>query len=126
MIKILHVDDEADIRAITKLALESIGGFNVTSCASGTEAIATVADVAPELIVMDVMMPEMDGPTTFRALQDIPDANRIPVIFMTAKTQKDEIESLMALGAIGVIAKPFDPVQLSKEVERIWSARTSG
>ena len=75
---------------------------------------------------MDVMMPEMDGPTTFRALQDIPDANRIPVIFMTAKTQKDEIESLMALGAIGVIAKPFDPVQLSKEVERIWSARTSG
>jgi two-component system, OmpR family, response regulator len=126
MIKILHVDDETDIRAITKLALESIGGFNVTSCASGTEAIATVADVAPELIVMDVMMPEMDGPTTFRALQDIPDANRIPVIFMTAKTQKDEIESLMALGAIGVIAKPFDPVQLSKEVERIWSARTSG
>ena len=126
MIKILHVDDEADIRAITKLALESIGGFNVTSCASGTEAIAAVADVAPELIVMDVMMPEMDGPTTFRALQDIPDANRIPVIFMTAKTQKDEIESLMALGAIGVIAKPFDPVQLSKEVERIWSARTSG
>ena len=125
MIKILHVDDEADIRAITKLALESIGGFNVTSCASGTEAIAAVADVAPELIVMDVMMPEMDGPTTFRALQDIPDANRIPVIFMTAKTQKDEIESLMALGAIGVIAKPFDPVQLSKEVERIWSARTS-
>ena len=126
MIKILHVDDEADIRAITKLALESIGGFNVTSCASGTEAIATVTDVAPELIVMDVMMPEMDGPTTFRALQDIPDANRIPVIFMTAKTQKDEIESLMALGAIGVIAKPFDPVQLSKEVERIWSTRTSG
>lgn len=125
MIKILHVDDEADIRAITKLALESIGGFNVTSCASGTEAIAAVADVAPELIVMDVMMPEMDGPTTFRALQDIPDANQIPVIFMTAKTQKDEIESLMALGAIGVIAKPFDPVQLSKEVERIWSARTS-
>ena len=102
MIKILHVDDEADIRAITKLALESIGGFNVTSCASGTEAIATVA------------------------LQNIPDANQIPVIFMTAKTQKDEIESLMALGAIGVIAKPFDPVQLSKEVERIWSARTSG
>lgn len=125
MIKILHVDDEADIRAITKLALESIGGFNVTSCASGTEAIAAVADVAPELIVMDVMMPEMDGPTTFRALQNIPDANQIPVIFMTAKTQKDEIESLMALGAIGVIAKPFDPVQLSKEVERIWSARTS-
>lgn len=125
MIKILHVDDEADIRAITKLALESIGGFNVTSCASGTEAIAAVADVAPELIVMDVMMPEMDGPTTFRALQDIPNANQIPVIFMTAKTQKDEIESLMALGAIGVIAKPFDPVQLSKEVERIWSARTS-
>jgi len=126
MIKILHVDDEADIRSITKLALESIGGFNVFSCSSGKEAIASVTDTAPDLIVMDVMMPEMDGPTTFLALQKIPDAGRIPVIFMTAKSQKDEIDSLMEVGAIGVIAKPFDPMQLSKEIERIWSARPTG
>lgn len=126
MIKILHVDDEADIRSITKLALESIGGFDVVSCSSGKEAIASVTDAAPDLIVMDVMMPEMDGPTTFLALQKIPDASRIPVIFMTAKSQQDEIDNLMAVGAIGVIAKPFDPMQLSKEIERIWSARHTG
>ncbi|MEP3115085.1 response regulator [Nisaea sp.] len=126
MIKILHVDDEADIRSITKLALESIGGFNVTSCASGKEAMTAVTEAEPDLIVMDVMMPEMDGPTTFAALQKIPGASRVPVIFMTAKSQKDEIDSLMEVGAIGVIAKPFDPMQLSKEVERIWNARPTG
>lgn len=126
MIKILHVDDEADIRSVTKLALESIGGFDVYSCTSGKEAIAAVAEAAPDLIVMDVMMPEMDGPTTFLAFQKIPAASQIPVIFMTAKSQKDEIDSLMEVGAIGVIAKPFDPMQLSKEVERIWNARPSG
>ncbi len=126
MIKILHVDDEADIRSITKLALEAIGGFNVTSCASGKDAMTAVIEAAPDLIVMDVMMPEMDGPTTFAALQKIPDASRVPVIFMTAKSQKDEIDSLMEVGAIGVIAKPFDPMQLSKEVERIWNTRPTG
>ncbi|WP_323795800.1 response regulator [Nisaea sp.] len=126
MIKILHVDDEADIRSIAKLTLESIGGFDVFSCASGKDAIAAVADTAPDLIVMDVMMPEMDGPTTFLAIQKIPAASHIPVIFMTAKTQKDEIDGLMDIGAIGVIAKPFDPMQLSKEVERIWNSRPTG
>ena len=126
MIKILHVDDEADIRSITKLALESIGGFIVTSCSSGKEAVAAVTEAAPDLVVMDVMMPEMDGPTTFLELQKIPDASQIPVIFMTAKNQKDEIDSLMEVGAIGVIAKPFNPMQLSKEVERIWNARSTG
>lgn len=124
MVKILHVDDEADIRSITKLALEAVGGFIVFSCASGKEAISTVGEVEPDLIVMDVMMPEMDGPTTFRALQNIPTASQIPVIFMTAKTQTHEIQELMKVGAIGVIAKPFDPIQLSNEVERIWKGQT--
>ncbi|MEQ8333088.1 response regulator [Nisaea sp.] len=125
MLKILHVDDEADIRSITKLALESIGRFDVLSCASGEEALASVTVQAPDLIVMDVMMPGMDGPTTYRAFQKDPAAARIPVIFMTAKTQSDEVGMLMELGAIGVIAKPFDPVQLSTEVQRIWDSRTS-
>tara|TARA_R110002012_G_scaffold249366_2_gene426917 strand:+ start:1411 stop:1791 length:381 start_codon:yes stop_codon:yes gene_type:complete len=126
MLKILHVDDEPDIRAVTRLALESIGGFDVLSCSSGEEALTSVAAQAPDLIVMDVMMPGMDGPTTYRAFQKDPAAAGIPVIFMTAKTQKDEIGMLIELGAIGVIAKPFDPVQLSAEVQRIWDTRASG
>ena len=92
MIKILHVDDEADIRSVTKLALESIGGFNVVSCASGREALESVVEVVPDLIVMDVMMPELDGPATLSELQKIPVAQSIPVIFMTAKTMQEEIE----------------------------------
>lgn len=126
MLKILHVDDEADIRSVTKLALESIGGFEVVSCASGQEAIDSVADVAPDLIVMDVMMPEMDGPTAFIELQKNPVASPIPVIFMTAKTMQEEIDKLIKFGAIGVIAKPFNPMQLSKDVERIWNERPLG
>ena len=126
MIKILHVDDEADIRSVTKLALESIGGFNVVSCASGREALESVVEVAPDLIVMDVMMPELDGPATLSELQKIPVAQSIPVIFMTAKTMQEEIDKLIGFGAIGVIAKPFNPMQLSKDVERIWNERPLG
>ena len=126
MLKILHVDDEADIRSVTKLALEAIGGFEVVSCASGQEAIDSVADVAPDLIVLDVMMPEMDGPTTLIELQKVCVANPIPVIFMTAKTMPEEIDKLIKIGAIGVIAKPFNPMQLSKDVERIWNDRSLG
>ena len=126
MLKILHVDDEADIRSVTKLALEAIGGFEVVSCASGQEAIDSVADVAPDLIVLDVMMPEMDGPTTLIELQKVCVANPIAVIFMTAKTMPEEIDKLIKIGAIGVIAKPFNPMQLSKDVERIWNDRSLG
>ena len=126
MIKILHVDDEADIRSVTKLALESIGGFNVVSCASGREALESVVEVVPDLIVMDVMMPELDGPATLSELQKIPVAQSIPVIFMTAKTMQEEIDKLIGFGAIGVIAKPFNPMQLSKDVERIWNERPLG
>jgi CheY-like chemotaxis protein len=121
MKKILHVDDEKDIRAVAKLALQSVGGFDLTSCASGQEALDCVAEIAPDLIMLDVMMPGMDGPSTLIELRKREDVAEVPIVFMTAKTQQDEIRSLLDIGAIGVIAKPFDPMKLSEEVRKVWS-----
>jgi len=121
MKKILHVDDEKDMRAVAKLALESVGGFELTSCASGPEALDHVAQAAPDLIMLDVMMPDMDGPSTLLELRKREASAEIPVIFMTAATQAEEIDRLMQLGAIGVIAKPFNPMKLSEEVKTVWS-----
>jgi two-component system, OmpR family, response regulator len=118
--KILLVDDESDIRVVARLALESIGGFTVDECASGLDAPAAAARVQPQLILMDVMMPGQDGPATFRALRAALDLPRIPVVFMTAKVQSQEIEALLKLGALDVIAKPFDPMTLAQTVRTIW------
>lgn len=122
MKKILHVDDEKDIRAVAKLALQSVGGFELTSCASGQEALDSVAQAVPDLIMLDVMMPGMDGPSTLLELRKRKETAGVPVIFMTAATQADEVRGLMDLGAIGVIAKPFDPRKLSEDVMKVWSA----
>lgn len=119
--RILLVDDEADIRQIARLALETVGGFQVEACASGLEAPAAVARFQPQLILMDVMMPGQDGPATFRTLRERLDLPRIPVIFMTAKVQPQEVASFRALGALDVIAKPFDPMTLAQTVRAIWA-----
>lgn len=121
MNKILHVDDEQDIRSIAKLSLQSIGGFEVTSCNSGDDAFTCLEAFTPDLILLDVVMPEMDGPAVLQRLKGQADSTEIPVIFMTAENHPDEVERLKKLGAIGVIAKPFDPRKLSDEVKRIWS-----
>lgn len=121
MKKILHVDDEKDIRAVAKLALQTVGGFELFSCASGQEALDCVAEQAPDLILLDVMMPGMDGPSTLFELRKREDVASVPIIFMTAKTQQDEIRHLLEIGAIGVIAKPFNPMTLGQEVRKVWS-----
>lgn len=118
--RILCVEDEADIREILTLALESIGGFTVESCASGQEALDRVVATDPDLILLDVMMPEMSGPSTLEALQQIPEAATKPVIFLTAKTQASEIEQFKALGAIDVLTKPFSPMTLAEEIKEAW------
>ncbi len=120
--RILLVDDEADIRVITRLALEAIGGFTIDECTSGLEAPAAILRFAPQLVLMDVMMPGRDGPATLLALRADPALPRVPVIFMTAKVQTQEVEALRALGALGVIAKPFDPMTLAQTVRQIWQA----
>ncbi len=115
---IMLVDDEPDIREVAKLALSKIGGFNLIVCHSGEEAFQSLQTSQPQLILLDVMMPEMDGPTTFKKLRD--HQIRTPVIFMTAKIQKAEINDYLEMGAIGIIPKPFDPISLSSDILKIW------
>src|SRR5712692_6585134 len=114
--RILHVDDEPDIREIVELSLGLDPGFTVRSCASGDDALATAVDWPPDLILCDVVMPVMDGPTTLARLRECPQTINIPVVFMTARAQARELEHFRSLGATGVIAKPFDPMKLANSV----------
>lgn len=114
--RILYVEDEADIRAIAQLALESIGGFTMKPCASGEEALREAEAFAPDFLLLDVMMPGLDGPSTLKALRELESLAEVPMAFMTAKVQPSEIEFFISLGALGVIAKPFDPMTLADQV----------
>jgi CheY-like chemotaxis protein len=113
MIRILHVDDEPDIREIVDMSLGLNPEFEVRACASGAEAIAAAVEWSPFVILLDVMMPGMDGPTTLAQLRKNPQTSNIPVLFMTARAQTREIEEIISLGAQGVISKPFDPMTLA-------------
>ncbi len=125
MTRILHIDDEDDIREVARIALEALGGFSVAEARSGREGLALAAQLRPDLILLDVMMPEMDGPETLRALRADPATSAIPVVFMTAKAQRSDVERYRAMGVRGVIAKPFDPVTLSAEVKALgWGVGT--
>jgi CheY-like chemotaxis protein len=119
--RILYVEDEPDIQAVARLALEAVGGFTVAICNSGPEALDSVGAFGPDLILLDVMMPGMDGPSTLKALQALPQAATIPVIFMTAKVQPQERAHYQELGAVGVIPKPFDPMTLSTTIRTLWA-----
>ena len=116
MTKILHVDDDADIREITRISLEVVGPFTLMQCSSGFEALEQGPQFLPDIILMDVMMPELGGVDTCARMKDIPNLANVPVIFMTAKAQTREMQSLMDTGAIGVITKPFDPMSLPTQI----------
>ena len=118
--RILHIEDEEDIRTIAKLTLEALGGFTVESCGSGPEAIAAAPHFKPDMILLDVMMPGMDGPMTLAELRKLPGTQRTPVIFMTAKAQPHEIVKFRELGAVDVVTKPFDPQVLCEHLAAIW------
>jgi CheY-like chemotaxis protein len=120
--RVMLVEDEPDIQAVARVALEAIGGLTVDVCSSGLEAMKRVPEFNPDLILMDVMMPGMDGPTAFRQMQDREETAAYPVIFMTAKVQPHEVARYRELGALGVIAKPFDPMTLAEETRKIWGA----
>jgi CheY-like chemotaxis protein len=119
--KIMYAEDEPDIQAVAKLALEMVGGFEVLLCGNGQEALDKVQGFAPDLILLDVMMPGMDGPTALRHLRADPATAAIPVIFLTAKVQPLEVTQYKALGALDVIAKPFDPMTLAAQVRAVWT-----
>lgn len=118
---ILYVEDEEDIRSIAQIALEDIGGFTLKNCTNGEEALAAAESFVPDLILLDVMMPGMDGPTTLNELRKNPKFSNIPAIFITAKIQADEISEYKSLGALDVISKPFDPITLAAQIKEIWS-----
>ncbi len=120
--KVLLVDDEEDIRKIGNLSLKAVGKFETVLASSAAEALALARSERPDLILLDVMMPAMDGLATLAELKRTPELSAIPVLFMTARVQRDEIDQYLSLGAIGVIQKPFDPMLLPTEITRILEA----
>lgn len=118
--RLLYVEDESDIRMIAEIALAQIAGFTVETCANGDEGIESIKCFRPQLILLDVMMPGMDGPQVLKRIQQLPDFSGTPVVFITAKAQIEEIEKLKTLGAVDVITKPFNPMTLGDEIKTIW------
>ncbi|QLF93666.1 response regulator [Pseudomonas sp. ABC1] len=118
--KILHIEDDPSIQAVVRVALEVVGGYEVLTCSTGPEALDRVTEFAPDLILLDVMMPAMGGPETLALLHEHVGLQETPIAFMTAKAQNDEIEHLLGLGACDVIVKPFDPMQLPARLQSAW------
>ena len=120
--KILLIEDDDDIRTVTASALELVGGFTVRACASGAAGLEAVAGFGPQLVLLDVMMPGMDGIAVLAKLREKPETAALPVVFLTAKARTEEVAKLRELGARGVIAKPYDPMTLADQVRRLWAA----
>jgi len=119
-LRVLYVDDEPDIREVGAMALEIDGSIEVTPASSGPEALELLqSGLRPDVILLDVMMPGMDGPAVLAELQKRPELAKIPVIFITARAQAHELARFVSLGAIGVITKPFDPMTLSIELRAV-------
>lgn len=116
MRRVLIIDDEEDIREVAALALEATAGWTVLTAASGAEGIATAAKEQPDAILMDVMMPGVDGPTTFRTMQQNPLVAHIPVLLLTAKVQGVDQRRFASLGVAAVLLKPFDPMTLASQI----------
>ena len=114
--RILIVDDEDDIREVAELSLASVGGFDVSTAESGRQGIEKAREEQPDAILLDVMMPDMDGPSTFAELQGLEETSDIPVLFVTAKVQPADRRRFAELGVAGLVAKPFNPMTLSEQV----------
>lgn len=119
--QITCVEDDRDIRAVVEIVLGKVAGFDMQMCASGAEAVERAPSFNPDLILLDVMMPGMDGRETFRHLKQHPSLMRTPVVFMTAKAQVHEVAGYKELGAVDVVTKPFDPISLPETLRAIWA-----
>ena len=117
--RVLLVDDEPDILTVARIALTSHGDYVVRTCSSGAEALAVAPEFAPDLVIIDVMMPDMDGPSTLRSLREVAGLRDTPVVFLTAKAQPTEVMRYRALGALDVLAKPFHHKTLVEQVGRL-------
>jgi two-component system OmpR family response regulator len=118
--RVLHVEDDASIRTVTSVALEKVGKLQVLSCEGGQQALEQAAAYDPQVVLLDVMMPQMDGPTTLAELRKVLDLSKRLVLFMTAKVQQKEIDYYLSIGAQGVIIKPFDPMTLAAQIQQHW------
>jgi len=125
--KIIYVDDQMDILLVAEYALEEIGQYDVLICESGAEGLAKIEGFKPDLIVLDVMMPELDGPATLAKIREMDSFKSTPAVFITAKIFPNEIEELKSCDAniIGVIPKPFDPITVSGAIQSIWNSMFS-
>lgn len=117
---ILYVDDEPDIREVVELSLGLAADLSIHTCDSGLRALDIIPQVSPDLVLLDVMMPGLDGPATLQRMRADTRLSHIPVVFMTAKAMPQEVARFREMGAVAVIAKPFDPMALSDQVYAIW------
>ena len=120
---ILCIDDERDILDIAKFALETLGHYRLHICCGGKEAMRDAPSMRPDMILIDVMMPGMDGIEVFKALRQVPALTDVPIAFMTARVQPSEMLRYLEMGAEGIIPKPFDPMTLPGAVESLWEGR---
>ena len=120
---VLYAEDDDDIRSITEFALDD-EGFVLCAFPTGDEAVLNAKDVEADLLLLDVMMPGIDGPTTLKKLREFPHLEKTPVIFMTAKVQEVEVQEYLDLGAAGVIGKPFNPMTLPEEIKAILAKQS--
>lgn len=118
---ILHVDDDPDIREIVALVLEELGGARVRTAGDGRSALAAITEEPPDLVLLDVMMPGMDGPTVLQHLREDPATRSLPVVFLTAKSLQQDRARLRALGAAAIIEKPFRAQELISRLDEIWT-----
>jgi CheY-like chemotaxis protein len=119
--KILVVEDEPDIQAVVRLSLEAVGGFEVKICDTGVDALQCAEEFLPDLMLLDVMMPQMNGLETMQGLRANARIAHIPVVFLTARVQPEEIDAYRAMGALAVICKPFDPLRLPDDIAAAWA-----
>ena len=122
MRKVLVIDDERDVRYVARISLGRVGGMTVIEASNGAEGIARAKSEHPDFILLDMMMPDMDGAATFRALREDAETASIPVVFLTAVAKCAEVERLKDLGARGVVLKPFDPITLASELTAMLDA----
>lgn len=124
--RILYVEDEADIRAVAKIALEVVGKLTVRMCSSGQEALDSLQEFQPDLALLDVMMPKMDGLSTAKKIREQPAYKTLPVIFLTAKVMSMDRGEYEEFNPLGVIVKPFDPMTLAAQIKTMWSINCHG
>jgi CheY-like chemotaxis protein len=122
LIRICYVEDDEDIQRIVRMSLERVGKMTVAVVSDPTQAIAAITEFRPDLVMLDWMMPVMDGPTLFKQMKLRPETSALPVVFITARASQPDLEELKTLGAAGTISKPFSPKDLPDQLRAIWAS----